>query len=449
MSDAQEQRQALIDAMTDQLEHGRAAQRRAAAYFLGEAAAADSIDALVKAYHEDPNKSVRQAAGYALGMFRAFEKGIKSEREDEVYETVRQVEEEGRYGHRAPVGKWLRLILALLLTLIILGALNLFRDRFKVALFPGLARDRVTIARDINRQFTAIKNDVNTLQSQFINVVINGGELDCTAYFNESPPVPALPTMDSLVHADLVALVERANVVQQSLASTKAVFNAACFGTEPLTRERASEVYGAFVPSIQEAGSIDQTLTAVIQNAPTPTPIPPTPVPVTETPIPPTEAPTLEASPALDAQPESVIPTTEGDASSPANPARHLPALFQIVDTVTSTRGASSLLLRYWEDVQQSGSTDGCSAARPTIPDNYVVLPEVDLRASVQLSQAVTLINNGLAALRDGWRDFQTHCDRGDMLSGLEQGYNLARATATSFDSAVRLLDAVRAAPGG
>lgn len=452
MSDAPEQHQALIAAMIEQLETGNARQRRAAAYFLGEAAAGDAIEALVKAYHEDENKGVRQAAAYALGMFRAFEKGMKSGREEEVLELLNQVEQEGKYGHRAPVGKWLRRILALALTLAILGVLNVFRDNLKVALFPGLARDKVTIARELRQQFTPIKNDITTLQNQFANVVVTGGELDCTAFFNEPPPIPALPHLDSLTHGDLAALIERINAVQQRLVDAKAVFNAACFGGTPLTRETASGVYGDFVPSIQETGSIDAALVAILDNAPTPTPIPPTPVPATETPIPPTPTLTPETPPTTEAQPGEApapIPTTEGaSASSQANPARHLPALYAIVDRVTSTRGASSLLLRYWEDVQDSGRTDGCSAARPEIPDNYTVLPEIDLQVSIQLSQAVTLINNGLAALRNGWNDFQSACSRGDMVTAYQQYAPLAQVTHDSFDSAVRLLDIVRANAG-
>ena len=72
MIDAEE-RQQLINAMLDKLEHGNAAERRAAAYWLGEAAAGDAVDELIKTYHDDDNKSVRAAAAYALGMFRAVD----------------------------------------------------------------------------------------------------------------------------------------------------------------------------------------------------------------------------------------------------------------------------------------------------------------------------------------------------------------------------------------
>ncbi len=451
MIDEQE-RQQMIDAMLDQLENGSVADRRAAAYYLGEAAAGEAVDGLIKAYHEDTNRSVRRAAAYSLGMFRAVEKALKAGREPEVVELLRHVEEEGQLGTRAPVGRWIRIILGLLVALVALAALNLVSNNIKVALFPSLARDRVTVAREVQSQFTPIRNDVNTLQSQFVGVVVNGGDLDCTAYFNDPPPINALPSLDSLVHTDLAALINRMNGVRDSLVTTRTIFNEACFGAAPLTREAAGAVYRDFVPTITTIGELDAALISMIENAPTPTPIPPTPRPATETPIPPTGEPATAApqvQPTLDAPlPEGnpIVPTVPNfSGESDANPSRHLPALYAIVDTVTSTRGASSLLLRYWQDVQTSGDTDGCSASRPGIPETYTVLPEIDLQTSPEFSRAVTLINNGLNALRDGWREFQSACSAGNMLGSVQSGIAFAQAADSAFEAAVPLLDRVRA----
>lgn len=443
MIDAEE-RQQLINAMLDKLEHGNAAERRAAAYWLGEAAAGDAVDELIKTYHDDDNKSVRAAAAYALGMFRAVDKALKAGREEQVVERLRQVEEEGKLGGRAPVGRWMRRIFGLLLSLLIIGGLYLVRDNLRVLVFPSLAQDRLSLVSSLQQQFTPIKNDVTTLQNQFVNVVINGGQLDCTAFFNEPPPVAALSNVDSLAYADLAAMVTRMNGVHDSLLATKAVYNEACFGSTPLTRESAGEVYRDFVPTITTIGELETALNVTLQNAPTATPEPPTAAPVTETPLPPTPEPTNAAPTSAPIEATSA-PQIDPTAAAQANPGRHVGNLYVIVETATGLNGPSSLLLRYWTDVKQSGDTGGCTAPAPAIPENYTVLPEIDLQVSVQLRQAVTLINNGLGALRSGWHDFQTACTNGTLAASADNGYNWALNTQTSFQSARPLLDIVRA----
>lgn len=447
------ERQQHINAMLDQLERGNVSQRRAAAQWLGEAAAGEAVDELIKAYHDDEDRGVRQAAAYALGMFRAVDKALKEGREEEVVALLHEVEDEGRLGHRAPTGKWMRRILGLTLALVLLGVLNLFVNNLRAALFPDLARDRAVVAREIQTQFIPIRNDVNTLQSQFVNVVVNGGDLDCTAFFNDPPPVAALPNLDSLVHDDLAALVERMNEVHSALLTTKTAYNDACFGASPLTREGAGEVYRGFVPTITRVGELDAALVAVIEDTPAIAPTALTPIPAATnappTPEPATAAPTLESTSAPATSAPIVMPTQPPVAGeSGANPARHLPGLYAIVDTVTSTRGAASLLLRYWQDVQSTGSTDGCAVATPGIPENYSVLPEVDLQVSQELARAVTLINNGLSALREGWRTFQASCQTGNMVAGVENGLAFAQAADAAFQAAVPLLDRVRAQSG-
>ncbi len=444
MIDAEE-RQQTINAMLDKLETGNAAERRAAAYFLGEAAAGDAVDELIKTYHDDENKGVRTAAAYALGMFRAVDKALKAGREEEVVERLRQVEEEGKLGQRAPTGRWVRRIFGLLLCLLMLGGLYVVRDNIRVLFFPSLAHDRVALARDLQQQFTPIKNDVTTLQNQFVNVVINGGELDCTAYFNEPPPVTPLPNVDSLVYADLATLVTSMNTVHSELLRTKAIFSEACFGSTPLTRESAGEVYRDFVPTITTIADLETALGVVLQNAPTATPLPPTAAPATATSVAPTAEPTSEAPTAAPVAATNAPPQIDLTAAAGAYPGRHVTSLYQIVETVTGLNGSSSLLLRYWSDVKQSGTTGGCTAPQPALPDNYAVLPEIDLQVSVQLRQAVTLINNGLGALRSGWHDFETACTAGTLVTSADSGYNWALNTQTSFQSARPLLDIVHA----
>ncbi len=123
-----------------------------------------------------------------------------------------------------------------------------------------------------------------------------------------------------------------------------------------------------------------------------------------------------------------------------------LPALFNIVDDVTATHGASTLLVQYWEDVQTSGSTQGCSTTViPPIPNN-VFIAEADLQASPDLRDAVQLINNGLSALRTDWTNFQFACNSNGLQAKLASELANARVANDSFVAAGIKLQLVQAA---
>jgi len=441
--------QPMIEAMLDQLEHGSVAERRAAAYYLGESASEESIEPLITAYHDDKNRSVRQAAAYALGMYRAVDLALTKGENDRVVGLLEQVAR-GELGRRAPIGRWFRRILGLLLALVVLGGLNLYRDNIRVLLFPNLARDKVTIAREIDRWFTTVQNDVTALQNQFYSAISSGGQVDCTTFFNEPAPFPPLPGVDALTYPEFVSLIDRMNGVRSQYSTAKARFNAVCVDGNPLTSETAALALQEFVPTVPLALELKNELQTIIENAPTATAAPPT---ETSVPVEPTAAPAVVPT----AEPPTVEPPTPGSSAlgnsaptapnfageSDANPARHLPALYAIIDNVTTARGASSLLLRYWQEVQSSGTTSGCEATRPSIPQNYIVLPEIDVAVSEELHQAVNLINIGLNALRDGWREFQTACDAGNMQGRVATGLPFAEAADAAFENAVPLLDRV------
>ena len=441
--DLVDERQLLIDEMLDKLEHGKAGERRDAALYLGEAAAGEAVDALVRAYHEDDDKRVRKAAAYALGMFRAVERGLKDGREKQVVAQLNRGEEEGKLGGRAPIGRWIRINLGLLIALAAVVALFQFQDVLRDRLIPPDPRPRAEVAREFETWYALVKNDVRALQAEFVRVVVNGGEFDCTAFFNE-PEGYALPKDDARAYPDLARFVGEAEAVRAGLMTAKARYNDACYGGSPLTREGAGEAYAAFVPSITALDALDAEITGVTA--------PPT-VTVPEA-IPPTATAELTAAPptatvpavAATSEPESTSPDEPPatPTESPVNVMRHLPALYSIVDTVTGARGASSLLTRYWEDVEVSGRTEGCSITTPPdIPANYL-LDEADRVASAELAMAADLINSGLEALRNGWTTFRFACNSRDMGSSFEQGITIARTAADAFQAATPLLDSLR-----
>jgi hypothetical protein len=434
MADVQsEALQRAIDANIDQLNSPDPAKRREAAYFLGEAAAADAVTALIDLYQHDDDRSVRQAAAYALGMFRAVEKNLKAGKQDRVVELLRQVEEQGKLGKRAPKRKWAFWFFALLVSLLILAALNLFLPELfgqraadddrptAVALadVPAGSADRDAALDEIRERFGQVRADTENLQRQF-QAVLGGDSLDCTAYFNNAGPYALNGALAG--EPALASLVTQLNEVVTDLTSAKARYDQACFEDNPLPAQDVGPVFALLVPAVQALPTIEAALQAADSPA-TDIPVEPTATPA------PTEAPT------------STTPPTEPVAL--ADPQRHLPGLYTIIDNMTGSRGANTLLAQYWTDALSAGVTDGCNAAMPAIPADYVLPPE-DAQAEPRMAEAVTLLNTGLNAVRDGWSDFMVACSAGSLGQRAEAGLAAAQVANAAFQSAAALLDLIR-----
>jgi hypothetical protein len=114
---------------------------------------------------------------------------------------------------------------------------------------------------------------------------------------------------------------------------------------------------------------------------------------------------------------------------------------------VTGTFGASTLLVQYWLDVVNTGTTGGCSVPPPNIPTFDLFIPEVDFQASPDLRDAVELIRNGLSALRTGWTNFQFACNSRSLITGSDARLQDARVAADAFTAAAELLQQVQSAP--
>ncbi len=122
-------------------------------------------------------------------------------------------------------------------------------------------------------------------------------------------------------------------------------------------------------------------------------------------------------------------------------------ALYNIVDNVLDSRGASTLLVQYWQDVQQTGSTGGCQITTlPAIPVDDVFIVDSDLEASPDLKQAVQLIDGGLASLHDGWTRFQFACNAHSLGDEVAARLPEAQVAQNAFMAARILLDQVQAA---
>ncbi len=439
-----------IQANIELLSSKSAADRRQAAYFLGEAAAADAVPDLIELYQKDKDASVRAAAAYSLGMFKAIDRALADGGEQQVTQLLHQIEDDGELGSRAHTGRSIKIFVGLLLSLaVILVVYFGFQAKIKARLF-GSTHTRAAVVTDLRHSFDMVNNDTRTLQGELINVISNQ-PLGCVAFFNNAPSYHADP-VDAEVFPDLAALGSRLSDIQTSLAEAKARYDAACNNGAAFGVTEARDTFTMLTPALQNLVPLQADLAqaeasvpangtnggAVPVTAPTNVPAAPTNAPAAaDTPSAPTPVGSLQ--PGVELQ-----PTTPPVVGSNVDPKTQLAALYNLVDDVTAPRGASTLLLQYWTDVKNSGSTTGCDIGSfPPVP-NTIFIPEEYLQGSTNLRNAVQLINNGLAALRDGWKNFQTSCSQRSLTTDAPAGLANASVVANSFEAAKTLLDRVQ-----
>ena len=433
-----------IEAMIAQLRSKNAGKRREAAAFLGEAAAADAVPALVKVYQKDKNPRVRAAAAYSLGMYKAVERAIRAGDEDDVVDLLKQIEEDGELGSRAPIGRTIRILIGLTVSLVALIVLFFLRGDLKGRLL-GSTNSHAAVVAGVRHSFDFVKSDTRNLQTELLNVIQNQ-PLGCIAYFND-PTAYYLDPADRFSFPDVAEIVSDLNTAQSSLAKAKASYDDACNNNRAgFGATEAQQTFQLLLPALQVIDPLELKLTAAEASEPTAIPIPPTEIPAdtavppTDVPNVPTSAPVVGASPEVVTTPGAILtsqpPTAALDPAVKTSIKSQLPALFNIVDDVIAPRGASTLLVQYWNDVQTSGSTQGCSTTViPNIPES-VFIQESALQASPDLRDAVQLINSGLAALRTDWTNFQFACNSNGLQTKLATELANANVAAASFAAA-------------
>jgi hypothetical protein len=427
-----------IDEMISQLASKSASKRREAAYFLGEAAAEDAVAPLVNIYKKDKNASVRAAAAYSLGMYKAVERSLKAGDEAIVVALLTRIEEKGKLGSRANTGRTLKIELALLISLIAILALFAFRNDIK-GMFFGSSKTKTQVVAEASAAFQPIKNDTRTLQTELLDV-ISSRPLGCIAYFNNPAPYQIDP-VDARTYRDVAAIAEQVSAAQSSFAAAKARYDAACNQGAEFGPAQAQETFQLLLPALQSLDSVELALTQAAAAGEAAEPLS-TAVPATAAPV--NVAPTIETPGVL--QSDVVLQTAvPADVLAAGDPKVHLPALYNMIDNVSSSQGAGALLLQYWQDVENSGSTGGCSIPTPpTVPDMNVTIPEADFTASTDLRTAVDQINNGLATLRVGWGVFREACNTNTLADRVATEIVNARVAMSSFTAAQVKLDAVR-----
>jgi hypothetical protein len=245
-----------------------ARERRKAATWLGEAGEPSAITRLKQIYEEDSDASVRQAAGYSLGMFKMLEQKMNGPDSEHVYELLEDVQLRGKVGHRVPVrtGCLGRLIVALLVSLAITLAFNFviwpqYEDQIRNILgveAPSAAdsEDADAPATDeeaLTTLLTNLRADATLLQTQYADP----SALDCEAAF-------ANPTPYTTTDAALTDLATRLNGQVVQLVTAKAPYTQACASDSPtLTAEQLAGPQAALEAMLTELTAIETELNAV------------------------------------------------------------------------------------------------------------------------------------------------------------------------------------------
>jgi hypothetical protein len=312
------------------------------------------------------------------------------------------------------------------------------RNEIRALIFPS-SKPQAQVVAEAREAFNPVRNDTRTLQAELLDVIA-GRPLGCIAYFNNPPP-HSLDPADARTFRDVAVIVDQINAAQASLAAAKARYDAACNEGAPFEAAQAQETFQLLLPALQSLDTIELSLTQLESTQTAAQPLPTLAVleEPTAVPVEPTQS-LLQG----DVEMQTAVPA---DVNAAASPKSHVPALFNLIDDVTSPRGAGGLLVQYWTDVQNSGATTGCSVPAPAVPVNNVAIPEADFAASPDLRDAVAQINNGLNLLGTGWMDFQNACFSNALADRVSTELGEARLAMISFDAAEVKLSAVQNAP--
>jgi hypothetical protein len=219
--------------------------RAKAAAWLGEAGDPTAITMLAQTYKNDADASVRDAAAYSLGMFRALEQELDND-SARVEQLLRDVAA-GKMGRRVPLrartmGK---VALGMIVAAALVAALAFILPPFLRPLAPAtpsgdtVSTDSTTtdastapsdaptgVIGDVTTALDSLSTNVSTLRTQY-QAVLGGGSLDCSAALADLTPV-TLADADRSSSADLATVVDTINNGQTTFTEARVLFDETC-----------------------------------------------------------------------------------------------------------------------------------------------------------------------------------------------------------------------------
>lgn len=223
-----------------QLSAKDARTRAKAAAWLGEAGDPTAITMLAQTYKNDADASVRDAAAYSLGMFRALEQELDND-SPRVEQLLRDVAA-GKMGRRVPfsartMGKF---ALGMMVAAGLVAALAFILPPFLRPLAPPTAGDTsptestqneasaapTGVIGEVETALDNLSDNVTALRTQY-QAVLGGGSLDCSVSLADLTPV-TLADADGSSSADLAGVVDAINNGQTSFAEARVLFDETC-----------------------------------------------------------------------------------------------------------------------------------------------------------------------------------------------------------------------------
>lgn len=374
-------------------------ERVAAAYWLGEAGEPSAIPELVLVYNKDKTPGMKEAATYALGMFKALQEALDDpEMQDDVLKTTERIVLHGEFGERYQPGKMRLPQIGLLLSFIVLAALGgmvsvmtaeppevaATRSAVETASIPTPTEDTFDAAvADLSAYYNALDTDAEVLRVQ-MSLVTQGESQDCAVVFTN----PAAYTLSAARQGDpnLGQITDQLNQIRDSLIPVRDAFVEACNTNTAIDRgvgltlaqtvtnaqRSLRDVSALFSP---EAG-IEPPPTAELTAIPT----------ATETPV------------------------VAADISSVR---QHVDSLQLILDGMIGFNGDAATQVIWWQNIIEFGSSEGCFSPETVVPPDYD-LPQDAAASFPDLAAAAENVNVGLALMRETSATFFQNCAAND-----------------------------------
>lgn len=408
-----------------------AKERVEAAYWLGEAGDPQAIPELVLVYNRDKTKGMKEAATYALGMFKALKNTWENpEQQEEVYDISENIIFRGQFGKRFSSAQFMMPQIGLGVSFVVLLVIGFLAGQFssgqqasnatavavETELAPTPTEDTFDFAvDDLSAYYNDLDNDARVLQGQ-MSTVTQGQSQDCTIVFiNPQPYNLSQARQDDEV---LVNVTTQLNERREALIPIRDAFQDACDTGQAIARGTGLELAQSVIAVQNGLRAVASELFGEETGAEAPPTLEFTPAPV----VSPTPQPTINFS--------IIRP--------------HFDSLTNIISQMTvPIRGNATRQEVFWQNLLDFRSSEGCEQPAITVPEDYD-LP-VDLGNQFpDLGSAASSVNTGLAALRDSVSGFALACQAEDPTTAANTGVAQAQLALASFREAQGFLDALQ-----
>jgi hypothetical protein len=420
------------------------------------------IPFLKKAYLDDDDESVRDAAREALAYFKAVGEGKRIRRSLPFSDRV-----------LGTLAGGLAILFAISL---LLNGLQILRgdgskNDSKEPVALGTPTQRDTLTDEIQNKLTQARELAALLQGE-LNTYNATGQVACPLDYTMPEPV-ALAEIDRYTYPDLRIVGDRLDVTMIPLQSALVLLNSAC--SDPATQTvKVLEASSKLEQAGNQLDEVEQLLQQAINDpaptvGPTETPLPTwTPLPTetsTPTPITPTLPPSGTPPPTETPAPSATTTETPTPTLTPVPTATFpFPEDLDYTSILRGLRERESVMadlqniyeigiIDQWEQAQTSGQNSISHCTLDPWPEPFELTAEqlASLNApgvaDPQLQEAVRLQKDGLELAYQARGLFERDCASLALANSAREGIRLATQALENLTEAQSLVDEIRARP--